>query len=1285
MRNSRAMSATQPWRWPLPRAALWVVVPTVVAAVIGLVPSARAGWIALCFATAASVALIAALVRSRRIAAWQLLLLVAVAGIVAACLREVSPAPTPTETLASAAVRVEGQWKRWLDELDIAVSDPPPAGGDYGWVEERRRQLGPQAGLAVLSASGSRAHVWSGWTTPLTAAEQQALVERLRSPPAIIVLRRGLTLRLLYARRGADPGPLIVAAERPLPAEPNAGALASGLTPSIFARVRRQSIGEGVRAALGSDEEDASLDAAAMWSLVPLMDRVFQPAARVSLGAVSESQRRAARMARRRFASGLILAGLLGVLAFVGAGPWWGLIPARLALTAGCAAWGPLGAAHEAWGWLRGGEHNAPAALSGTVWHLFESPFDATLTGLTLVGLALLAPLPARRVGRIAMAAGAAGLALAGFFLTWSLTVAGAPAPEGALLGSLDGLPHRVSVALSLASVAWAGLLLLGRSRGWSETRALLTSGLLAGLLAGSLHGASLVDAAERAVESDLASRVAGREALWRRAVWDTLAIAVPPPEQEVLARDRDAIDLWWNSPLGRMGLASGVWKFAPGDDQEPEDVFLSGLPPVVPVPLLLSTAGETAGPYPRRTSVPRIETFRFMSGSLDLLLAEAQRPDGGSWVAAILRQPNNLPGRDRDDPLKWARALRSGASAPAPPGGLEPRLAWFDEAGTLLSSDVEASPPAPRAPPTEPRWRSVELEGRKARLYEMPDRIGTITAVLHPPDRLTRMAFAIGWALTLLLASLALALGRAVLARPAATMASFRALLAGLATQFRVQLAFALVVAGLLPLLVLGGAGRAAARQQAVRQLTAEGARAAQVARRLLEDYLAVEAGQAWGGDDPDSSDRVAAWLSRELGEDLFAWERGLLVGTSRPDLVRAGLWPERLPGHALQAIAVSRRPLLIDRTSLAVDPERSGTTVVHGPYRAAVGEVGVLSLPLAGAGRRFADSLAAVDRALLVSAALLVFLAALLLVPTARRFARPLAQLERATSQIAGGHFDAPVPETGYAETRALARAFREMADSLAAQQLSLERRRAAMEAVISSMPIAVIALTGERRVWAANPRARALIALDAGERLSDQTGQLPDAVRELAAARGEHTLDVEAGSEGETRRLRAAGIDLPGRAQSEPVRLIVIEDLTDAVRAERLVAWAEMARRVAHEIKNPLTPISLMVDHVRKLAATDDPRLVASLDRCLGTIADQVHVLKETAREFSDYARLLVARPEALDLPTSLRRWLDAYRAAPPAGVSIVLEGQDEMPSIQADPRLLRRAVVNLVDNA
>ncbi len=1100
----------------------------ILALLAGLVPG-RAGALGILWCGGLSVfgsALLAA--RKRALAALlpALLLLVPAAWL---ALRDLVPARPPEDILADGTARLESNWDRLRDRLLSALAEPPPAGGDWSWLRERARTLGEGAGLAAIEPATGRAVAWSGWSTPLRAGEREALLPRDGPVPTVLPLRRGLSLRLLAARPlGPRDGPWLVA-EVPLPPEPEPGPLARDLPRELAVQVRWEALGEGLRAPF---EGAAARPGNGFWALVPLMaGPAHRPVARVSLGLQPVPPG-----GRARLLPVLVLAGLL-LLPWPPPGRPWrprDRLLAALAVVAGRS----LLAAAPPW------DPSGPAGI----------PLSLGATGAAVFLLALLF-LPARPLLRLP-----AGLILAAGGLArvarWTVQTGRSPG-EGLLPG--PGLPGLLAIAGLAGPVAAGALLLLAGGRRGRGLLVLAVATVVGGGTAAPVHLHALVRAARDRAERELAREVEGRTATWEKDLAETLRLAVGTGAGDgasSLVPERDAIDLWWRSPLGRHGLASGVFRY--DAEGNLEDAFASGLPPVVPAP-----PGEDAPADGR----PRREVLRFVGGEVPVRVARVSRPGGGAWAAAVLESPSNLPGLARDDPLRGARV--PGARSPFPPAEeTVPHLAWFDGDGRLLGADPGILPPAPLAPPSRPRWRTARVSGRPARVLELPEPPGTVSIVLFRPGPLRGAALAAGWAGTLFLLLLAGAiLGRLVLA-PGATVRAAGKGLRALLTRVRWAVPATLLAAGLLPLLVLGLTVRAAAHRQAADELVAQGARTARFARRFVEDYLAVQGEQAGVLDDA-----VAAWLARTMGEDLFAWEDGELRATSRPDLVRAGLWPERLPGETWHALAVARRPLLVEPVHLAAGPRVFDLVVVHGPWRAPGDRTGVVSLPLAWAGRRMAAALVEIDRALLVASFLLLALGMALFVPLARRLVRPLGQLQAAAERIGAGDLRTEIPATGWEETRALGRALREMVRRLATHERAEGRRR----------------------------------------------------------------------------------------------------------------AFAQMARRVAHEVKNPLTPIGLVVDHLERMAEREDPDLPRALARGLRTIRDQVRVLRETVEEFSDWARLPAARPEPLDLGASLRRWLEPYRLGAPEGVRLVLAGPSAGPEVRADPRLLRRAVVNLVENA
>jgi two-component system, NtrC family, nitrogen regulation sensor histidine kinase NtrY len=199
-------------------------------------------------------------------------------------------------------------------------------------------------------------------------------------------------------------------------------------------------------------------------------------------------------------------------------------------------------------------------------------------------------------------------------------------------------------------------------------------------------------------------------------------------------------------------------------------------------------------------------------------------------------------------------------------------------------------------------------------------------------------------------------------------------------------------------------------------------------------------------------------------------------------------------------------------------------------------------------------------------------------------------------------------------------------------------------------------------------------ALLAHRMARRISDPLRALTAATERIA--RGDLEARVSVRSRDELRQLvesfNRMAVDLDHQRR-------------DLERSNRLAAWAEMARQVAHEVKNPLTPIQLSAQHLRRVF--DDPSVDfrAALETCTTTILDQVRKLRQIATEFSSFARPPGADRSLASLPDVVRETLAPYAAGLPAGVSLDLHVNGGVPPVRVDRRLLGRAVVNLIENA
>jgi len=157
------------------------------------------------------------------------------------------------------------------------------------------------------------------------------------------------------------------------------------------------------------------------------------------------------------------------------------------------------------------------------------------------------------------------------------------------------------------------------------------------------------------------------------------------------------------------------------------------------------------------------------------------------------------------------------------------------------------------------------------------------------------------------------------------------------------------------------------------------------------------------------------------------------------------------------------------------------------------------------------------------------------------------------------------------------------------------------------------------------------------------------------------------------------------LTDRSDNHLGRVVVLEEITQRIRAEQTMAWREVARRIAHEIKNPLTPIKLSAQRLRKKFADRAPDYEQIFEECTRTIIQEVGALKGLVDEFSRYAaKMPSSDPKPNDLHVVVEMVLTLYAAAP-RGVKIGQDLDPQLPPVNVDPEQMKRALINLVDNA
>jgi two-component system, NtrC family, nitrogen regulation sensor histidine kinase NtrY len=347
----------------------------------------------------------------------------------------------------------------------------------------------------------------------------------------------------------------------------------------------------------------------------------------------------------------------------------------------------------------------------------------------------------------------------------------------------------------------------------------------------------------------------------------------------------------------------------------------------------------------------------------------------------------------------------------------------------------------------------------------------------------------------------------------------------------------------------------------------------------------------------------------------------------------------------------------------------------------------------------------------ALLLITLLLLFTTMWVALFLSKQVTVPIQALAEATREISRGNFDYKIDVQAQDELGMLVRSFARMTEQLGEGRRQIteftrsleqaieerERRRKLMETILENIPTGVVSLDASGNVMRVNSAVTTILGEHArtahtiSDLLGDEAARAVLHLMRRSLRMGAASREIEVASSG--RLVRAAvTVSSLGPRRSNPGFIIVIDDLTDLLRAQRAAAWQEVAQRIAHEIKNPLTPIQIsaqrLTRYLERTAAgkpdaqrTEFEQLAAE---CAGLIEREVQTLESLVDEFSQFARFPAARLAPADLNPIVAGALELFHGRL-EGITVRTELAPNLPLVKADPELLRRVLANLIDNA
>jgi two-component system nitrogen regulation sensor histidine kinase NtrY len=311
------------------------------------------------------------------------------------------------------------------------------------------------------------------------------------------------------------------------------------------------------------------------------------------------------------------------------------------------------------------------------------------------------------------------------------------------------------------------------------------------------------------------------------------------------------------------------------------------------------------------------------------------------------------------------------------------------------------------------------------------------------------------------------------------------------------------------------------------------------------------------------------------------------------------------------------------------------------------------------------------------------------------AKRITRPVQMLAEGARAVGAGQLDLRIEPDSTDELGSLVESFNTMAAELRTSHERLDARRRYIETILERVATGVVSLSADGRVLTVNRAASSLLGLD--ESALGKPATEVFARHDLAALQpildtttlgksGSRVEEITIASDEREVHLAVTATMLGAEGRAPEGAVVVFDDVTPLIRAERVAAWRDVARRLAHEIKNPLTPIQLSAERLQRNFSTAPPNARALVDECTAAIITEVEALKGLVDDFAQFARMRGPKLAAADLNFLASDTLRLYAGVLQQGaITVTQQLAPGIPRVRMDVEQMRQVIINLVDNA